>query len=90
MPKQWPGAQTNRLAADFLQVDSEIALTFSALALGASDTEKRRRTAQTARKAYGTILRLRKDIELTDAQNAKLDTNLQRLQIELQSLGQRF
>src|SRR5215469_5262052 len=48
-------AQTNRLRANFLQIDSEIALTFSDIAMHASDHEKRKRTAQTARRAYDTI-----------------------------------
>jgi hypothetical protein len=35
MAKQWLGEQTNRAGAKFSQVDSEIALTFSGLALNA-------------------------------------------------------
>lgn len=80
----------NRARANFLQVDSEIALTFSSIALEAIDPEKRRRTIHTARRAYDTIVRLRVDVDLTDAENDKLDINLRRLKIELQSLGQSF
>jgi hypothetical protein len=90
VPGRWPAEQTNKLGAEFLQIDSEFALTFSGLALEASDKEKRRRATQAARKAYDTIMRLRKGIKLTDAQRDKLDTNLQRLKSELQSLGERF
>lgn len=90
MPKQWPTERTNKLGAQFLQIDSEIALTFSGIALGASNEEKKRRAAQTARKAHDSIMRLRKRIELTDAQRQKLDANLQKLKSELQSLGQEF
>src|SRR5215472_4147953 len=41
--------RTNKLKADFLQIDSEIALTFSAIALRATNQEKKRRTIRTAR-----------------------------------------
>ena len=88
MPKRLPTERTNRVGAEFLQIDSEIALTFSSIAMGASDKEKRRRTTKTARRAYDTIMRLRKGIVLTDIQREKLDANLQRLKNELQRLGQ--
>lgn len=90
MRKRWPSERTNRMGAEFLQIDSEIALTFSGMALGASDKEKRRRTTKTARRAYDTIMRLRKGIALTDAQTEKLDANVQRLKSELQRLGEVF
>jgi hypothetical protein len=90
VPRRWLTERTNRLGAEFLQIDSEAALTFSGLALEASDEGKRRRATQAVRKAYDTIMRLRKGIKLTDAQNDKLDTNLQRLKSELKSLGERF
>ena len=80
-PKSWPTERTNRTGAEFLQIDSEVALTFCGIALGASDKEKRRRTAHTARKAYDTIMRLRKGIRLSDAQRDKLDANLQRIKM---------
>ncbi|HEX6802564.1 MAG TPA: hypothetical protein VF133_02710 [Terriglobales bacterium] len=83
-------SRTNKLRANFLQIDCEIALTFASVALGTTDQEKRRRTSQTARKAYDTIMRLRKDIALSDAEAGKLEANLQRLKSELRSLGQRF
>jgi hypothetical protein len=85
--KGWPAERTNKLGAEFLQIDSEIGLTFAALALAAGDMAKRRRTAQTARNAYDTIMRLRKGIDLTPAEKEKLDANLHRLQTELRSLG---
>jgi len=90
MPTHWRTERTHKLGAQFLQIDSEIALTFSGIALGASDERTRRRTAQSARKAFDTIMWLRKKIILTDAQRNKLDANLQRLKSELQRLGQSF
>jgi len=90
MPKCWPTERTNRIGAEFLQVDAEIALTFCGIALTATNNEKRSSASHTARKAYDTIMRLRKGLNLTDAQRGKLDTNLQRVKSELQSLGQSF
>ena len=83
------GERANRIGADFLRIDSEIALTFSDIALHASDPQRRSRTTASARRAYETILRLRKDIELSHAEGDKLDANLKRLKTELEDLGQR-
>lgn len=82
--------RTNKAGADFLRVDSEIALTFAALALHTTDEEKRRRTTQVARKAYDSIMRLRKCIDLSEAERQRLDANLQRLKSELLQLGESF
>jgi hypothetical protein len=80
-----------RIGAKFLLVDSEIALTFSGIAIaGGANYEKKRRCTQTARTAYDTIMRLRKSIPLSVGVRDKLDANLQRLKSELQSLGQSF
>ena len=82
-------SRTNKLRAHFLLIDSEIGLTFARIASGASNQEKRRRTAQTARTAYDTIMRLRKHTNLDEAERKKLDDNVQRLKSELQRLGQK-
>ena len=82
--------RTNKLKADFLQIDSEIALTFSAIALRATNQEKKRRTIRTARKAYDTITQLRESTDLSASDSDKLEANLRRLKTELESLGQRF
>jgi hypothetical protein len=57
---------TNRSEADFLRIGSEVALTLSSIAFGATDEETRTRTTIAARKAFDTIARLRWRIELTD------------------------
>ncbi len=80
--------KTNRLGADFLRIDSEVALTFSGLALTTYKEQDRKCATEIARKAYATIIRLREKVELTEAQRDNLDANLQRLKNELQSLGQ--
>ena len=82
--------RTNKLRADFLQIDSEIALTFSAIALRATNQEQKRRTIRTARKAYDTITQLRESTDLSASDSDKLEANLRRLKTELESLGQRF
>ena len=81
---------SNRLGADFLQIDSEIALTFSGLAVQARDPRRKRRTIRAARKAYDTILHLRENITLNEAESERLDANLERLKSELQRLGESF
>jgi hypothetical protein len=79
---------TNSVGADFLRIDSEVALTFSGIALAATDETTKTRTTLVALKAYNTIARLRGNLELTVAERDKLDANLQRVKTELQSLGQ--
>lgn len=83
-------SRTNKLRADFLQIDSEIALTFSGIALTSVDPNTKRRTAQAARRAYHVIMSLRKGTVLSEAERDKLKANLRRLKSELHSLGQNF
>jgi hypothetical protein len=90
IPRTSPATRSNTLGAEFLQIDSEIALTFSALALQTADPSKKLRTSKTARIAYDTIVRLRKIVVLNEAQGTKLNTNLERLKSDLQMLGQSF
>ena len=80
----------NKARRDFLQIDSQVALTFSGIALAASNEEKKRRTTRTARTAYDTIMRLRNSVDLTDAEKCKLDQNLEQLKSELLRLGENF
>jgi hypothetical protein len=80
--------RSNTVGANFLQIDTEIGLTFSTIAVETNDLEKRKRTTRTARRAYDTITRLRKQIELSDAEGAKLDGTLLRLKSNLQKLGE--
>jgi len=82
------GDRANRIGADFLRIDSEIALTYSGIASQTSDPKKRGRMAAAARKAYDTILRLREGIELSHAQGDKLDANLRRLKSDLEYLDE--
>lgn len=88
-PTAWDAERANRARADFLLIDSEMALTFSGLALEDSNQENRLRRTQTARKAFDTIMRLRQDVALSDRDANKVNDNLERLRRELQELGER-
>lgn len=81
---------TTRVMADFLRIDSEMGLTFAGMALYTRDSVKRKRTTQLARKAFDTVMRMKINVLLTDAQSEKLEHNLGRLKGELESLGQQF
>lgn len=59
--------KTNRLRADFLQIDVPMALRVSGLVLLADDPERKGRTMEMARKAYDTILRLKTAVSMTAA-----------------------
>ena len=83
-------AQTNSLGVQFLQVDAEVALTLSGMALKTSSSEKRERQSDAARKAYDTIMRLRQNLDLSEAERDKLDASLQRLKSELRKRGKAF
>ncbi|HTS04350.1 MAG TPA: hypothetical protein VMP68_02125 [Candidatus Eisenbacteria bacterium] len=78
----------HRAGADFLRVDSEIALTLASIALGTRDPEKRTRTIQSALRAYEVITRLRQNIAFDESEEANLNANLKRLKNDLRTLGQ--
>lgn len=80
-------ARANRAGAQFLLVDADVALTLSGLALNANSAEKRERQSEAARKAYDTITRLRRNLDLDEEERDKLDAKLRRLRSELQELG---
>ncbi|HEY1678661.1 MAG TPA: hypothetical protein VGG04_13185 [Candidatus Sulfotelmatobacter sp.] len=79
---------TSSAAADFLRIDSELALTFSGIALAASELAMKTRTTIFARKAYDTIARLQGRVELTGTERDRLEVNLAKLRADLQGLGQ--
>lgn len=83
-------SRTNKLRVEFLKVDCNIVLTFAGIALTTTNPEKRRSTTESARKAYDTILRLRKGADLSVTEADKLEANLRRLKGKLHDLGQRF
>ena len=83
-------AQSNTLGAQFLQIDAELALTLSGMALKTSNTEKRERQFEGAGKAFNTIMRLRKKLDLSETEKNRLDASLERLKSALQKLSSRI
>lgn len=83
-------AQANRIGAQFLLVDVEVALTLSGMALNPRSGENRQRQYDSARKAYGTIKRLRRNFDLDEGEREKLNLKLQRLKSDLQKLEKIF
>lgn len=84
------GKQTNHVGAEFLLIDVEVALTLSGLALKTNNAEKKERQSATALKAYNTIMRLRANLDLNEAERGKLDAGLHRLRGELRQLGKKL
>ena len=78
----------NRTSAEFLKLDVQTGLTFSSTALTADNEEKKERNRKAARKAYDTVLRLGKKIELTNAEKRLLNRGLKKLRGELTALGE--
>ena len=83
-------AHANRIGAQFLLVDVDVALTLSGMALNARSSENRQRQYDSARKAYETIKRLRRNLDLDGAEREKLNSKLQRLKSDLQKLEKAF
>jgi hypothetical protein len=84
------GKQLNATNADFLKIDVETALTFSALALQADNKEKRDRNRKNARKAYDSILHLWEDVTFTPSQEGYIHEMMSRLKDDLELLGEKF
>jgi len=84
------GSRFRQASTDFLKVDLATALTFTEIALQASDSEKRERNCRNARVAYDTVLRLIERVDLTDEDSEMLNSNLARLKSELARLGEVF
>ena len=84
------GQQLNATNADFLKVDVETALTFSQLALGTDNPEKRDRNRRNARKAHDTITHLSEKVVFTPAQQEYMNEKMAQLKRELTELGEKF
>src|SRR5215831_8512121 len=66
--KSWLTERSNKLGAQFLLVDCEIALTFSRIAMETSNHERSRSLTRNARKGYDTIQQLKVNIDLSHAE----------------------
>ena len=82
--------ECNRASVNFLKTDVETGLTFSTIAMQSKDKSKRNRMRQNARKAYDTVLRLMRRVELTPPDARFLARNLKRLRADLIRLGEKF
>jgi hypothetical protein len=82
--------QFNRAGIDFLKIDLAAALTFSNSARITDDPARKRRNRRSARKAYDTIARLAKRVDLSETEAAEIRQCLQRLKCELLALGETF
>ena len=82
--------RVNRASTDFLKVDLETALTFVKFAHDSQDDWRKKRNCRAARKAYDTILRLVKKVDLTANDGLVLKHGLDRLKSELETLGETF
>jgi hypothetical protein len=80
----------NRASTDFLKVDVETALTFASFALHTDDSVKKGRNKRAARRAYDSVLRLSKKVELTEVDARELSVKLKQLKSELEALGEVF
>ncbi len=81
---------SNHAKVDFLYTEAEVGLTFAEIALASKDPDKQKGAIVNARKAYDTIGRLRKAVQLTAEQDARLDKTLLRLKQQLELLGEKL
>lgn len=78
----------NRVSIDFLKIDVATALTFAGIARETEDAVKKQRNQRAARKAYDSIHKLSKGVNLTGDDARILASNLARLKSELRTLGE--
>ena len=79
-----------KVMIDFLKIDTQLGLTFSGIALLTDDLPRRERVTLSARKAYETVLKLKRGVALSAVDADSFDRNLGRLRRELETLGQTF
>jgi hypothetical protein len=84
------GRQMNETNVEFLKIDVETALIFTQLALTSENRDKVNRNRRSARKAYDTILRLRRHVTFTPSQEGYMVEMMSRLKNELELLGEKF
>lgn len=84
------GRELNRASADFLKADLATALTFVRIAKQTDEAIKKRRNQRAARKAYDTINKFAKNVDLTRDDAKALSRHLALLKSELRALGETF
>jgi hypothetical protein len=82
--------EVNHVSVDFLKIDVATALTFVGIARETKDAGKKRRNQTVARKAYDTVQKFAKRVDLTQDDVQVLSSGMKRLKSELKTLGETF
>jgi len=80
--------QMNRVSTEFLKLDLETALTFVKIARQTNDHLQRERNCRAAWKAYDTVAKLAKKVDLNTENGRAIRLGLARLRAELEELGE--
>lgn len=80
----------NHVSVDFLKIDVATALTFVSIARETDDAVKKGRNQRAARKAYDTVQKFAKRVDLNHDDAQILSSGLARLKSELRTLGETF
>ena len=83
--------ELNATGGEFLKLDLEIGFTFANVALRAvNNSEKRQRNREMSRKAYDTVSKMARRLDLSGAVRGEVNEKLARLRSQLEQLGERF
>ncbi|HUB34784.1 MAG TPA: hypothetical protein VMA31_17235 [Bryobacteraceae bacterium] len=85
-----PFEDSNRIGAEFLITDLDIALTFLDVAQISANEETIRRNRAHARRAYDTVLHLLTKLEIDARQRQTIGERLSKLKARLEAVGYRF
>jgi len=80
----------SRASGQFLKIDLETALTFLQIARETNDDTRRSRNIRSARKAYETVIKLSRKIQLADVEFQAINQTLEELKTRLADLGEVF
>ena len=81
-------SQARRVSAQFLLSETEVGLTFAAIALHSADQRRAAVTRELARTAYQAAVRYRGRVSLTDEEASEIGSRLSRLEDRLRQLGE--
>lgn len=80
----------NQASVQFLKIDLETAFTFVRIAQDTKDTARRARNIQSARKAYETVLKFSRKLDLHPDDTLTINQALEGLKTKLTRLGEVF
>jgi hypothetical protein len=80
----------SRAGAQFLKIDLHTALTFAKIALETNDAARRSRNIRSARKAYDTVIKLSRKIDLPPDDAKAINKVVEELRTKLAELGEAF